>query len=268
MTFFDTHTHLNDPRFQKDLPEVLLRVHKGGVSSALVVGYTVESSLCALDLASGRATPQLELYAAVGVSPHDAKDWRPETACQLVELAAHPSVVAIGEIGLDYHHDLSPRATQRETLVRQLEMAQQLNLPVIIHLRKAQADLSAILSEFAPGVAGVMHCFTGDAAGLEQALAWGFYISLAGVVTFKQADDLRALAAQIPSDRLLLETDSPWLAPVPWRGKICEPWMIRHTAQVVADARSASLEEIATLTSANARKCFRLPNATAAKANY
>ncbi len=198
----------------------------------------------------------------VGVHPHEASKVTPETYDALRDLGRHSKVVAFGEIGLDYHYDFSPRETQREVFVRQLELARELNLPVTIHTREAWDDTMSILREHWSGP-GVMHCFTGEPAQAEEALAMGFHLSYGGVVTFKTADNVRASARITPDDRLLIETDAPYLAPIPYRGKRNEPAMMTQTAEKLAEIRGTTAARIGEITSANfERLCLRPRNGT------
>jgi TatD DNase family protein len=190
------------------------------------------------------------VYASVGVLPHDASKLTAQTLDDLRALAANPKVVAFGEIGLDYHYDFSPRETQREAFIAQLRLARELGLPITIHTREAWDDTISVLRENWSGD-GVMHCFTGDPAQAEEALAMGFHLSYGGVLTFKTADNVRESARITPDDRLLIETDAPYLAPIPYRGKRNEPAMMVETAKKLAEVRGTTVEHIARITTAN-----------------
>lgn len=251
----DTHCHLDFPDYQTDLLAVLDRARKAGVGRVVTVGIDLPTSRAAIDLAMRHSA----LFATVGVHPHHVKELVEGDYALLRELACHPKVVAYGEIGLDYVKDYSPPALQREHFVRQVALARELALPLIIHDREAHADTLAILRQALPLKAGgVMHCFSGDAAFAAEVLALGFYISIPGVVTFPKAEVMQEAVRQVPLDRLLLETDGPFLAPVPRRGKRNEPQLLLHTAHKVAELKGVSLEEVARATTANAEKLFQL----------
>ena len=255
MRLVDSHCHLDDRQFEGDREQVIERALAAGVEWMMGIG-------------TGGGPPDLEaaidlaerypcLYATVGVHPHDAAKAAPETFAWLRDLAAHPKVLAIGEIGLDYHYDLSPRETQREVFATQLELAAEIGKPVVIHTREAWDDTMRLLRERRQGP-GILHCFTGDEAQAREALDLGFYIAIGGVVTFPKAESLRAAARIVPEDRLLLETDCPYLAPVPKRGKRNEPAYLAETAKKLAEVRAVPLEQIAEATTANfERLCLR-----------
>ncbi|HTQ04970.1 MAG TPA: TatD family hydrolase, partial [Polyangiaceae bacterium] len=196
----------------------------------------------------------------VGVHPHDASRADSALEAELAELAARPRVVAVGEVGLDYHYDHSPRDTQKDVFRRFIALARRLKKPLVIHTRSAPADTLAILeSESARDVGGIIHCFSEDRAFAARALELGFYLSFSGIVTFKNAKAVHEVAAWAPSDRVLVETDSPYLAPVPLRGKKCEPAFVKHTAARLAELRHADFADLAALTTANAARVFGLP---------
>jgi len=251
----DSHTHLDDAQFDEDRAAVIERARAAGVERMLAIG-------------TGGGPPDLEagvrlaaeypfMLATVGVHPHDAKKATEETFERLRALAAHPKVVAIGEIGLDYHYDFSPRDVQRAVFARQLNMAAEAALPVIIHTREAWQDTREILQREWRG-AGIMHCFTGDAAQAREALDLGFHLAFGGVLTFPKAEAVREAARIAPADRLLVETDCPYLAPVPHRGKRNEPAFVVETARRLAEVRGQAVEEIAELTAGNfERLCLR-----------
>lgn len=251
----DTHCHLDFPDYAADLPAVLTRAAAAGVGRIITVGIDLPTSRAAIEL----AVRQSVLFATVGVHPHHVKDLVAADYDLLRELARHPQVVAYGEIGLDYVKGYSPPAVQREHFARQVELARELALPLVIHDREAHADTIAILREALPLAAGgVMHCFSGDADFAEEVLALGFHISIPGVVTFPKAEAMQAAVRQTPLNRLLLETDGPFLAPVPRRGKRNEPQLLLYTAQKVAEVKGVSINEVAQATTANAEKLFRL----------
>jgi TatD DNase family protein len=203
-----------------------------------------------------------QVYASIGVHPHDASKLTAHTLDDLRALAANPKVVAFGEIGLDYHYDFSPRETQREAFIAQLRLARELNLPITIHTREAWDDTTAVLRDNWQGE-GIMHCFTGDSVQAQEALAMGFHLSYGGVLTFKTAENVREAARITPDDRLLIETDAPYLAPIPHRGKRNEPAMMVETAKKLAEVRGTSVEHIAQVTASNFdRLCLRTSKTT------
>ena len=255
MRLIDSHTHLDDAQFNEDRAAVIERARAAGVERMLAIG-------------TGGGPPDLEagvrlageyplVLATVGVHPHDASKATEATFERLRELAAHPKVVAIGEIGLDYHYDFSPRDVQRAVFSRQLAIAAEARLPIVIHTREAWDDTFEILRREWRGE-GILHCFTGDAVQARQALDAGFHLAFGGVLTFPKAEPVREAARTTPSDRLLLETDCPYLAPVPHRGKRNEPAFVVETARRLAQVRGQPVEEIAARTKANfERLCLR-----------
>ena len=254
--FIDTHCHLDFPDYQGDLELVIRRAEQAGVREMISVGIDLDTSRKALELA--RRWPGV--YATVGVHPHHVNEVGDGDYQALRELAEHPKVVAYGEIGLDYVKEYSPAAQQREHFAAQVELAGELKLPLIVHDREAHADTMAILraaGELPAG--GVMHCFSGDSVLAREVLDLGFYISIPGVVTFKSAATLGEAVGMIPLERLLLETDAPFLAPVPRRGKRNEPAYVPHIAAKVAEIKGCDVEDVARHTTANARRLFRLP---------
>jgi TatD DNase family protein len=259
-TLIDTHAHLDDPRFDDDRPAVLARARSAGVAQMICIATTAATSQKCVDLA--QQYPQL--WATVGIQPNHVAEAAPGDWEKVVALVEAPRVVALGETGLDRHWDFTPFAQQEEFFVRHLELARQRGLPVVIHSRKAGADVVRVLRREAAGprsVAGVMHSFTEDAQTLAASLELGLYISFAGMLTYKKSDELRALARQVPIDRLLVETDSPYLVPQERRSELRrnEPAEIVHTAACLAQLHGLTLEELAAITSANARALFRLP---------
>ncbi len=251
----DTHAHLTDNRFGNDLADVMMRATAAGVGTIINVGYDLKSSGASVDLAQKHTS----VFAAVGIHPHDAGKVKPGWTEKLRSLAAANKVVAIGEIGLDYYYNHSSAQAQEEIFREQVRLAKELGLPVIIHDRDAHKEVLAILrDEQAWEVGGVFHCFSGDVSFAHECLDLGFYISLAGPVTFNSARDLQAVAREIPCDRLLIETDSPYLAPVPYRGKRNEPAYVREVAAYVSKLRDESITDFAARTSENARRLFSL----------
>ena len=255
MRLIDSHTHLDDAQFNEDRAAVIERARAAGVERMLAIGTGGGPP----DLKAGlRLAGEYPLVlATVGVHPHDASKATEATFERLRELAAHPKVVAIGEIGLDYHYDFSPRDVQRAVFSRQLAIAAEAALPIIIHTREAWDDTFEILRREWRGE-GILHCFTGDAVQARQALDAGFHLAFGGVLTFPKAEPVREAARTTPSDRLLLETDCPYLAPVPHRGKRNEPAFVVETARRLAQVRGQPVEEIAARTKANfERLCLR-----------
>lgn len=254
----DSHCHLDQEAFDADRAAVIARARAHGVRRLITIG-------AGGPLASNRAAVALaesdpDVFAAVAVHPHDAKEITEATYDELRRLWAHPRVVAVGETGLDYYYGHSPAETQRAHLRRFIREAGRAGLPLVIHCRDAFPDLLAIFAEEdAAAVGGVMHCFSGTAAEAEACLALGFALSFSGIVTFKTAEALRAVVRATPPDRLLIETDAPFLAPVPYRGKRNEPALVRHVANEVARTTGRPLDEVAQLTTRNAERIFRLP---------
>jgi TatD DNase family protein len=262
----DTHAHLQVHQFDGDREPVILAAREASVDRVVVPGVDLESSRRAVELAASHAG---EVFAAVGVHPHDATTLSGDVLASLRELAAAPGVVAIGEIGLDFYRHLSPVEAQREALIPQLALARESHLPVILHNRDSHADLIAILRDHKPELSsgGVFHCFIGDRRMAEDALDLGFYLSFAGPVTFPRNTELAEVAAWVPSDRILIETDSPYLAPPPFRGKRNEPRHVRLIADHIASLRGITLAELAALTTRNAEALFRLPASQPEKGN-
>lgn len=255
---FDTHAHLNDPKFADDRDQVIRRAREEfGVQTIINVGYNRETIRTTLELAEAYDF----IYAAVGWHPHDAKDCTEEDLAWIRELTEHPKVVALGEMGLDYYWDNSPRDVQAEVFRRQIAIARDTGYPIIIHDRDAHEDVVRILKEEgADEVGGVMHCFGGDLAIMEECLRLNFMIGLGGSVTFKNRATLpKEIARNVPLDRLLLETDCPYLAPHPYRGKRNETGYVRLVAEAIAELRGITFEELAQATQENAKRLFRLP---------
>jgi len=244
----DSHCHLDDKQFDADRDEVIARAREAGVERMLAIG-------------TGEGPPDLEaalrlarqhefMYATVGVHPHDAAKATPETFATLRVLVAEPKVLAIGEIGLDYHYDFSPREVQREVFIAQMKLAAEAAKPIVIHTREAWDDTLRLLHENWTG-AGIIHCFTGGPTEARQALALGFHLSFGGVLTFPKAETLREAARMAPENRLLVETDAPYLAPVPKRGKRNEPAFMVETVQRLAEVRGVAPEHLAEVTTGN-----------------
>ncbi|MDR1702627.1 MAG: TatD family hydrolase [Sporomusaceae bacterium] len=253
---FDSHAHLYDKRFAGELDAVLARAAAAGVSGMINVGADAKSS--AQTVASAQKYSQI--YAAVGIHPHDAKDAAEADYEQFALWAQDAKVVAIGEMGLDYHYDHSPRDVQKEVFIRQLDLARQLHLPVIIHDREAHADVLAIMKKEAQGLAGVFHCFSGSREMAQEVLKMGFYLSLAGPLTFSNAVHLKEVAKYIPLERLLVETDCPYLTPHPHRGKRNEPAYVKLVAAEAARLKEIDFAELAEQTTANTKELFGIKN--------
>lgn len=256
MQFFDTHCHLDEPAFDGDRDDVLGRARAAGVAGLVTIGTTAASSASAADLASRHE----DVFAAVGIQPNYVAEEKPGDWDRIVALAGEPHVVAIGETGLDRYWDYTPFEIQVEAFDRHLELSRSIGKPFVVHCRDAEADVVAQLRRAAATgpLCGVMHSFSGDFATAEACLELGLFISFAGMVTFKRNDALRAVAKAVPLDRLLVETDAPYLAPMPHRGKRNEPGFVVHTAAVLADVHGVTPEELAAVTTANARRLFGL----------
>ena len=254
MKLIDSHCHLNYPGLAERQDEVLANARARGIAGFLNISTRQKEWAAVV----GVAERNEDVWATIGVHPHEA-DAHPDLgAAALAEAASHPRVVAIGECGLDYFYDKSDRAAQRDRFQAHIEAARATGLPLVIHTRDAEHDTAEILSREVGkgGVTGVLHCFTGSAELAGKALDLGFYISISGIVTFKNAQDLQQTAKGIPLDRLLVETDSPFLAPVPNRGKTCEPAFVADTAAFLSDLRDEPLHELARATTANFFKLF------------
>jgi TatD DNase family protein len=257
--FIDSHAHLDMPAFDADRSEVISRARAAGVDLILeIAGSDIAKGSLDVGLA---LTEELDMiYAAVGVHPHEASIYDSELEARLLESAGRRKVVGWGEIGLDYHYDYSPRDVQRRVFGRQIEMARQTGLPVIVHTREAEDDTISILREH-KGITGVLHCFTGTQTLADAALDLGLLISFSGVVTFKNSNELRAVAASVPMDRMLIETDSPYLAPVPFRGRRNEPAFVRETAGTLASLHGVATQELGEQTSSNFMRLFAIEGA-------
>jgi TatD DNase family protein len=249
----DTHIHFNSKALSSIWREALARAEKAGVEACIIVGYDLESSARAVALAE----TDTRLFATVGIHPHDAAHWNDEAEKRIRPWLNHPRVVALGEIGLDFYRDLSPREAQYTAFRAQLALARETNLPVVIHCRDAYDEAIDVLEAEAGDLGVVLHCFGGDLEQAKRAWARGWYIGVDGPVTYKKNDALREIIAACPDELLLLETDCPWLAPEPFRGKFPnEPAWLPHVAEAVARVRGISVTELDTLTTANARRLF------------
>lgn len=252
----DSHAHVQMRQFDADRAEVIAAAFAAGVAQMVAPGVDVETSALAISLAEqypGR------IFAAVGTHPHDATTLTAAALARQRELARSPHVVAIGEIGLDYYRNLSPRETQRDAIVRQFALARELDLPVILHNRESHSDMVELLRSEGRGLRGVFHCFIGDQAMAQDALDLGFYLSFAGPVTYPKNTELAAVAAWAPLDRMLVETDCPYLTPTPYRGQRNEPRHVAQVARRIADLRGSTLEQLAEATARNSAALFRLP---------
>lgn len=255
--FVDTHCHLDPQYFPSGPDDVLARARAAGVHGFVVVGVGSDLAPARAAVALAKRIPE-RVGAAVGIHPHDASTLTDASYDELADLAAQPEVAAVGEIGLDYHYDHSPRDVQRAAFARLVGLARAVKKPIVVHTRSAPADTIEILGrEGARDVGGVIHCFSEDRAFAEKALDLGFDISFSGIVTFKSSAAIQEVAKWAPLERIVIETDSPYLAPVPLRGKPCEPAFVVHTARRVAELRGIAPEALAEATSANAERLFR-----------
>lgn len=253
--FIDTHVHLNADQYDEDLQEVIDRALENNVTKMIVIGFDRKTIERAMDL-----TEKYEfIYAVVGWHPVDAIDCTPEDLQWIEELAAHPKVVGIGETGLDYHWDKSPKEVQQEVFRKQIQLAKKVQLPIIIHNREATEDVLRILKEEkAEEVGGVMHCFSGSVETARESIDMNFMISLGGPVTFKNAKKPKEVAELIPIEHLMIETDAPYLAPHPYRGKRNEPSYVPLVAEEIARLKGLTIEEVGEKTTKNAEQFFKL----------
>ena len=253
--YIDTHVHLNADQYEEDVDEVIQRALEAGVEKMVVIGFDRKTILKAMELTEQYAF----IYAVVGWHPVDAIDCTEEDLKWIESLAAHPKVVGIGETGLDYHWDKSPKDVQQEVFRKQIRLAQKVNLPIIIHNRDATADVVRILKEEeAEKTGGIMHCFGGSVETAKECIDMNFMISLGGPVTFKNAKTPKEVATEISLEHLLIETDAPYLAPHPYRGKRNEPAWVTLVAEEIARLKGIPVEEVAKRTTANALKVFNI----------
>lgn len=248
----DSHAHLDMGNYNEDLEQVIERAVRGGISRIITIGIDLESSYRALEIAEKYDF----IYSTVGYHPHDADKVTGKKLEELKDLAKAPKVVAWGEIGLDFFKNRSEKDRQVDIFKTQLKIASELDLPVIIHNRDADDEIFRILNEQGSTLKGVIHCFSGDYDAAVSFIDMGFYISIPGIVTFKNAEKLRQVAAGIPIERMLVETDAPFLAPVPERGKRNEPLFVKYTAMAIAQLRGMDFEELASKTTENCKKLF------------
>lgn len=249
----DTHAHLQDPAFKPDQDTAIQRALTAGIHYIIIVGYDYISSQAAVTLAQRQAP----LFAAVGIHPHDANAWQENTSQLLIDLSQQKKVVAIGETGLDYYRNQSPRDRQKKVFAWQLEVASKVSLPVIIHSREAGEEVLGFVQDF-PGLTGVIHCFSGTLFAARKFVELGWYLGITGSVTFPQATVLQEVVRGIPLERLLLETDAPYLAPQSHRGQRNEPSYLGYMAEAIAALKNIEVSAVAQQTTANAMKLFKL----------
>ncbi len=249
---FDSHAHYDDERFADDRKELLNKLFDNGVAGIVNCGSDLKSSITSLNLASQFRN----MYAAVGVHPHEAENVGKNDLLLLSDMLNDKKCVAVGEIGLDYHYDFSPRDIQKSIFEKQLQLATEKNMPVIIHDREAHEDTMTLLKKYRPK--GVVHCFSGSAEMAKEVIALGMYIGLGGAVTFKNAKKPVSVAAVVPDDKLLIETDCPYMAPVPHRGERNDSSLIPYIAQVIAEVRNTTAQEVLDITNNNAKNLFKI----------
>lgn len=252
--YFDSHAHINDERFDADRDEVIQRALDGEMAGFLNAGADMESSARGIEIAE----KYTGVYAAVGIHPHDAKTAKEEDYVTLADWSKRSKVVAIGEIGLDYHYNLSPKDVQQEVFIRQLDVARQTGLPYIIHDREAHADCLTLIKREGKGLEGVFHCFSGSLEMARELIAMGLYISFAGPLTFPNSLKLKEIASTIQLDRILIETDCPYLTPHPFRGRRNEPFHVKLVAAELAVLRNLEPEAVGMITYENAKRLFSL----------
>ncbi|AIK95748.1 TatD family hydrolase [Candidatus Odyssella acanthamoebae] len=249
----DSHCHLNFPEFKEDLPAVLHRAKLNGIATMLTINTRLTEAREIQAIAEGYSN----IFCTVGVHPHDAQDYAStDLKHQLLELAQHPKVVGLGETGLDYYYNNSPMSEQIESFEIHLDASKDLDLPVVVHTRNADADTLACMDRYR-GTQGVFHCFSGGLDMAKAGLARGYLISFSGIITFKKAEELREVVKYVPLDKILVETDAPFLAPIPHRGKRNEPAFTLHTAEMVAELKGISLKEVAVQTTDNFFNLFK-----------
>ncbi|MBQ3494429.1 MAG: TatD family hydrolase [Clostridia bacterium] len=251
--FIDTHAHLGDERIICDIQNVLEQAKNAGVGKIVCVGYDLQSSQQAVELSEKYEN----VYACIGVHPHDAKTYTNQVEQKLIELAEHPKVLAIGEIGLDYFYDLSPREIQKQVFVRQIELAKRLHKKIVVHMREATQDTMEILEQNRANILGaIVHCFNGSKETLERVMKMGFYVSYGGAVTFKNANGILEAVKNTPMNRILLETDCPYMTPVPHRGQTNYPKYITLVAQKICELKNMDIKQLEEITTQNAKNFF------------
>ena len=255
MELFDSHCHLDDEKFDQDREEALSRMHDYGVTRCVCVGSDLPTSRRSLDFANAHEN----VFAACGVHPHEAKDAPGDYLDRLAKMLKEKKAVALGEIGLDYFYDLSPRDVQKRVLQEQMDLALSLDKPVIFHIRDAHGDMLDIFHERERLPRGIIHCFSGSAETAKEYVKMGFYVSFAGPITFKKAASVVSASQTVPLERLLIETDSPYLPPVPLRGQRNEPAYVRYVLEKQAEVHGVSAEELAQITTQNAMRLYRIP---------
>ncbi|MCL2560025.1 MAG: TatD family hydrolase [Turicibacter sp.] len=251
---FDTHVHLNSDMYKKDLDEVISRALEAGVTHMAVIGFDEPSSARAIRLAEQYE----QIYAVVGIHPSDAKSATEASWSVLREQLKHPKVVALGEIGFDYYHDTSFNDIQRDVFKKQLEIAKEMDMPIVVHMRESVHDTYDMLRDEGQGLSGVMHCYSGDIDMLQKFLDLGFYIGIDGPVTFKNAHNVHELAKVVPLDRLVIETDGPYLTPAPYRGKRNEPAYVSYIAEKIAEIKKMTYDEVCRITTENGLKLYNI----------
>ena len=254
MNLFDSHSHYNDEKFDKDREEMIKETLSSGVSNFIVAGYGIESSKKAIEIAKQYE----EIYAIVGISPNDLDGVEIEDIDKIEELAKNKNVVAIGEIGLDYYWNKDNKEFQKEIFIKQIELANKLDLPIVIHTRDAFVDTIEILKQNNVNKKGIFHCCPLNQELVKEAVKLGYYISLSGVITFKNAKNVEEIISLIPEDKLLIETDSPYLSPEPLRGTRNNSINVKYVAEKIAKVKDRKVEEIAELTSDNAKRIFNI----------
>ncbi len=258
--WFDSHAHVDGPEFDVDRPEVLQRARDAGVSHMVVIGAVGEPTSATRAVALAETDPAI--WATIATHPHDVEKMTQEWWDVHERLSTHPRVVAIGETGLDYYYDHSPRQLQRDCFVRFIELARKVGKPVVCHIRDAHDDALAVLQETKAAELGVIiHCFTGTPHDAARYAALGCYVSFSGIITYKSAQQIRDAVAEVPLNRILVETDCPYLAPNPKRGRRNEPGFVIHTGEAVAQAAKVTVDQLADLTFSNTYSAFRIPRA-------
>jgi TatD DNase family protein len=253
LNLIDTHAHLTDDKFENSLDLIIIRANQAGIKSIITCGYDLESSIKGIKLSEKYSC----VYASIGVHPHDSKNYDKNCEGKFTEIACNDKVIAIGEIGLDFHYNFSPKEKQYFAFEAQLELASKLKLPIIIHSRESNKEVLEVLYSWKDKLSGgVLHCFSGNIDDLKKVLDLGFYIGLDGPITFKKNQELTEVVEYCPLNRILLETDCPYLAPVPHRGKLNEPSYLRYIADKIAEIKGLSNTEICTSTTQNALNLF------------